>query len=573
MKNTGKVFLAVGTIIAGYVLVSFFIGSIMDEDAFIYFRCAENIVQGYGFVFNPGGERIEACSSVTWLLLLALFRWLGFNIVISAKVLGIILGALSLVLIYRITKNLISDMPWALAPSLLTALSIPFVMWNQMGLETSLYSAVLLLLVLICMNDDQFYWSWPAVALFLVATRPEGFFLLLGLLPALYFFRERKKKLKLSIIFFLCGAFSLLALRFFYFHDFFPSPFYHKIQPGKYKMGISYLQQCFSDYYLYAFIIPALCFIFKKWNWVKNRAVVFGFISIYLAWVVIAGSDYKPFYRHMVPVLPLLYIYIITGMLTAFPAAGFSRDVIAGGYVIIFSAAAFLFSPVQWYFEEPIAYFGLSRMKDFFAAPIDYVSLCVSRVTEPETYDYNGELDTQILLGEFIKRNYSPGAVLVYDQMGRVPYGAGIDYCFIDSNGLTDKVIGRAEFNEKSKASIALRLYKAVSQRIISMAFSEDAAGYFTSDKETLMDYVFSKNPEALLCFAPMRTLIINYLGSDRRFKNNYYLKYQLSGVLVFEKKDIKKKKVDIPKGLSIKFQEEIMKDQNIKDHPLLSNQ
>ena len=338
-------------------------------------------------------------------------------------------------------------------------------------------------------------------------------------------------------------------------------------------MGINYLQQCFSDYYLYAFIIPALCFIFKKWNWVKNRAVVFGFISIYLAWVVIAGSDYKPFYRHMVPVLPLLYIYIITGMLTAFPAAGFSRDIIAGGYVIIFSAAAFLFSPVQWYFEEPIAYFGLSRMKDFFAAPIDYVSLCVSRVTEPETYDYNGELDTQILLGEFIKRNYFPGAVLVYDQMGRVPYGAGIDYCFIDSNGLTDKVIGRAEFNEKSKASIALRLYKEVSRRIISIAIPDDAAGYFTSDKETLMDYIFSKNPEALLCFAPMRTLIINYLGSDRRFKNNYYLKCQLSGVLVFEKKDIKKKKADIPKGLSIKYQEDIMNDPYLKKHPLVRGQ
>ena len=202
MKNNSSVILILSILIIVYAGLSFFSGSIIDEDAFIYFRCAENIVQGYGFVFNPGGERIEACSSVTWLLLLALFRWLGFNIIISAKILGIILGALSLVLIYRITKNLISDMSWALAPSLLTALSIPFVMWNQMGLETSLYTAVLLLLVLTCMTNKLFFWLWPAVALMLIATRPEGFFLLLGLLPALYFFRERKKSLNIRLYFF-----------------------------------------------------------------------------------------------------------------------------------------------------------------------------------------------------------------------------------------------------------------------------------------------------------------------------------------------------------------------------------
>ena len=38
----------------------------IEEDAFIYFRFAENIAQGYGYVFNIGGERIEACSGLLW---------------------------------------------------------------------------------------------------------------------------------------------------------------------------------------------------------------------------------------------------------------------------------------------------------------------------------------------------------------------------------------------------------------------------------------------------------------------------------------------------------------------------
>ncbi len=43
----------------------------IEEDAFIYFRFAENIANGYGYVFNVGGERIEACSGLIWLGLMA----------------------------------------------------------------------------------------------------------------------------------------------------------------------------------------------------------------------------------------------------------------------------------------------------------------------------------------------------------------------------------------------------------------------------------------------------------------------------------------------------------------------
>ena len=39
----------------------------IEEDAFIYFRFAKNIVDGYGYVFNIGGEHIEACSGLLWL--------------------------------------------------------------------------------------------------------------------------------------------------------------------------------------------------------------------------------------------------------------------------------------------------------------------------------------------------------------------------------------------------------------------------------------------------------------------------------------------------------------------------
>ena len=73
-------------IIVFYAALSFFICSYLYEDAFIFFRVAECICNGFGCVFNPG-ERIEVCSSFSWLMLLTLFRSLGANILITSKIL------------------------------------------------------------------------------------------------------------------------------------------------------------------------------------------------------------------------------------------------------------------------------------------------------------------------------------------------------------------------------------------------------------------------------------------------------------------------------------------------------
>ncbi len=123
-----------------YTIVSHY--TTIEEDAFIYFKCAINIAEGHGYVFNRGGERIEVCSSVIWLFLLVFFKLLGFHLVTTAKFLGIFFGCLSLVIIYKITRQFTDKLPWVILPSLLASVNIPFLMWNQMGLETALYSFI-----------------------------------------------------------------------------------------------------------------------------------------------------------------------------------------------------------------------------------------------------------------------------------------------------------------------------------------------------------------------------------------------------------------------------------------------
>ena len=47
----------------------------IEEDAFIYLRAAENIADGYGYVFNRGGEPVETGSSFAWQMLLVALHW------------------------------------------------------------------------------------------------------------------------------------------------------------------------------------------------------------------------------------------------------------------------------------------------------------------------------------------------------------------------------------------------------------------------------------------------------------------------------------------------------------------
>ena len=78
-----------------YVILSFFNYSIIDEDAFIYFRSVENTISGNDYAFNPG-IRIESCSSIIWYGFLCLLGAVGTNLLTASKLLGIACGCLSI---------------------------------------------------------------------------------------------------------------------------------------------------------------------------------------------------------------------------------------------------------------------------------------------------------------------------------------------------------------------------------------------------------------------------------------------------------------------------------------------
>ncbi len=550
-------------IVSAYIFLSFFNYTIIEEDAYIFFRCAENIAAGNGYVFNKGGDQVEACSSFSWLFLLAFLKVSGFNILILSKIAGIVIGIFSLWLVFRITRHFMQPDLWSYVPCLLTAVNIPFFMRNQMGMETSLFTVVFLLLVLVCLEKSKFM-LWPFVYFLLAVTRPEGMFMILAVAPAVYFAPVERSKKMISI----CICFILLSglflCRLFYFHDFLPSSFYFKVHPDTLRMGILYTHMFFRDFYMYFFIIPVLFFVFKKWNYQVNRTVLLCFIGVHVAWIIVAGADFFPFYRHFVPVIPLIFIYVVSGLIQAVNPIMLKKKYILSTLIAVYGAVALLLPPSNWLIvPEPNVVIG--NMRQFIKNPKKFVNNLFIRLNDPR-YDKKFRSDRQIQVGCFIAQHYKEGTRFVFDQMGRVPYQAGLAYGFIDSYGLTDKHIGRYVFYHSARGSFILSSYESISRYIISKVFP-GTDFYFTD--EGILDYLFTKDPDVILCLVPIRNRVINGLADDPRFKNRYRLAFSLNHVLFFERNDIERKKlIDIDKYPRLIFADDV--SDIYGDHPLI---
>ena len=123
-RQPGVVRWIVWTVLALGSLCFFWIyGNSAQDDAYITFRYARNLLLGRGFVYNPG-EHVLGTSTPLYTLLLALHAWLsGLDVVRCAWLLGMLSLWIGAGLLYEIGEG--SSRPTAIAASLIY-LSLPF---------------------------------------------------------------------------------------------------------------------------------------------------------------------------------------------------------------------------------------------------------------------------------------------------------------------------------------------------------------------------------------------------------------------------------------------------------------
>lgn len=144
------------------------------DDSYIYARFATNLVEGNGFVFNPG-ERVHAATSPLWALLVAGIVGAGLPLVASMKVLGGACAVAALAVASVLGTRRLGRGIWRLLFLLLLATEPWFVRWSASGMETPLASLLLLVALEAGLRDrDRVAWGrlgWSVGLLPLV--RPE----------------------------------------------------------------------------------------------------------------------------------------------------------------------------------------------------------------------------------------------------------------------------------------------------------------------------------------------------------------------------------------------------------------
>lgn len=309
----------------------------IGDDAYITFRYARNLARGQGFVYNME-EKVQGTTTPLYTLLMvpgvALFGPEGLPR--YAAILNALFDGLGAFFVFFIARRLGGKLPTASAASLLFALSPVNVMYSIAGMETALFTCLLLSAVsLLVMRRVAF----AAVHLSLaVLARPDGLIMAVFFWIAVAWTKEwRNKRILLPVKVFLAPLVIWLAFSGLYFGSFLPH-------------SIAAKQLAYSS----DSTIPHLALEFLR----QGSLALTGIGSL------------PGFWQWLIPGLPLALFLI--GAAEAFRSdpAGLTLGGFPIAYTLAISAGApFLF---QWYAAPPIPFWligctlGLQYLLDKF---------------------------------------------------------------------------------------------------------------------------------------------------------------------------------------------------------------
>jgi arabinofuranosyltransferase len=295
------------------------------DDAYIFFRYAENIVNGYGFVWNIGEAPVEGYTSFLYLFTLIIAKFLAIDLELFAILFGTITSAFTLYFAYLIYDHLYPNDQIKTSANIITiiilALSPAFTYWSGAGMETSFYSMFLMMTIYYFLKlPDSVKNNLLKGILFglLCVLRFEA---VLFFLAALYYLVKEgtsfyRIKIGRNAILFVIG-FTLIFGTYFiwrwvYFGYFFPNTFYAKTGGGFQQIvgGFLYIIKALRLFYGFGWIPIILVMLYFRKSMFTSKAVfLFSIGLVSLITTILIGGDYFHLGRFVLPVFPLLFVF------------------------------------------------------------------------------------------------------------------------------------------------------------------------------------------------------------------------------------------------------------------------
>lgn len=309
------------------------------DDAYITFRYSQHLAQGYGPVWNIGGDPVEGYTNFLLMLLLAGASKLGLNLPLAARGIGVLSAVGISAMLFWYCWRVLKSYGVALAVSVIFVASLPVAIHAVSGLETMLFSLLLTLLVVLALQIASrsptrwLSWGLALVGLLLPLTRPEGALALIVVVIGLILCGKLRLILKPLIVITLLPGLLYFLWRWSFFGYPLPNTFYVKAYKGLlYPPAFAYLR----DYLLFAhvpFIIGWLIIVallYRVTRRTLRRPQLRGYIVILLPTLILFTLYYLTVvtdsmgydYRFVIPGWPLLLLVVAA-------AAVYTLDLIA----------------------------------------------------------------------------------------------------------------------------------------------------------------------------------------------------------------------------------------------------
>ena len=389
----------------------------LTDDAFISFRYLANFFAGHGLVYNPG-ERVWGYTNSLWTAALAPLVAGGADPVVCAQALGL---AASFLLLALVLAGARAGLPpargWNPAGAALLATSGPYLLQAWSGLETSLFSLLLLVSLRLYRRSGEQRGRWASAAGLFAAlatlTRPEGIFLFgLLLLDAALERRASATPLPQRLGGLLLGYLPLVlgyeAAMASYYHAFYPNSIDAKVRLSQEQLlrGQHYATVFFSHYPVYL-LIPLAAFAGWRSGGPEPRLLLRAAL-LFALFPVAVGGDWMLGYRLFHPLM-VMVASLAPFALAAAPLPWLTprrRNAALAALVAIFCLLGFAVS-----LRDPH----------------------VAVAARPS------QMAAAIRVGRWMRDHFPPDAVLATNTAGSIPYFS--ELAVIDMMGLNDRVI------------------------------------------------------------------------------------------------------------------------------------
>lgn len=307
------------------------------DDAFITMRYAQNLCGGYGPVFNSTeGVRVEGYTNFSLVLIEALLLCLGLDDLLFIKIFLGVCGVFTILAIEYFGWLMHQSVFGSFIGGLLVATSSPFIIWTAGGLETTLFTLLVTIgLILEIMRfrgglGDLGFWAIGITFFLVILTRPDGliFYACVVLFDFLYSIQKSNYSgLLRNLAGFGIPTIVYLTWKMYYYGRVLPAAFYAKVPTvnssdslfelfmgGMKKLG-SFLVVDLNVLIVITILIGVFILYHKQKKEVFRFELTFVLFTAFLYMIYLSSLGYRvsmdDAYRFYVPLIPILTIALM----------------------------------------------------------------------------------------------------------------------------------------------------------------------------------------------------------------------------------------------------------------------